>query len=195
MRKLISIMTIICLLAVTMPLTAGEDSSQESSNESGEESSEGIGTALLVALGVVVVVGGGLLFTTTGLAKKRRSTNAAVIFNEAAGSLGEKPNVEILARLYEISVDEVIDKITEMAAGEDLDIGKALRDEGFSETWLTRLGSELENYSREKTGSELTLLHKFREKAKEKSRNIDEAACPSLEMAEIYRSLLQEESR
>ena len=192
MRKFIAILTIICFLAVTMPLAAGEESSEESSQDSSDESSEGIGTALLVVLGVIAVVGGGLLLTTSGLAKKRRRTNAAVIFNEAAGSYGERPNLEILARLYEISVDEVIDRLTEMTAREDLDIAKVLRDEGFSETWLTRLGSELEIYAREQKGSELTMLRKFREKAKEKFHNVNEAVFHSLEMAQLYRSLLQE---
>jgi len=189
MRKFISILTIICFLVVTMPLTAGEDSL----NDSSDESSEGIGTAILVILGIIAVAAGGLLLTTTGIAKKRRSTNAAVIFNEAAGTHGERPNLEILARLYEISVDEVIDKVTEMASREDLDIAKAMRDDEFSETWLSRLGIELETYAREKTSSELTLLRKFREKVKEKAHHITEAVFPSVEMAKLYRSLLQEE--
>jgi len=195
MRKFISILTIICLLVVTMPMAAGEDSSQDSSDESGEESSEGVGAAILIALGVIVIAAGGILFTTTGLARKKKSTNAAVIFNEAAGTHGERPNLEILARLYEISVDEVIDKITEMAASEDLDVAKALRDDEFSETWLRHLGSELETYSREQKGSELTLLQEFREKVKEKAHHITEPVFPSLEMAELCRSLLQEGSR
>lgn len=191
MRKFIAIFTILCFLVVTMPLPAGEESSEGSGEESGEELAAALALAMLASVAVLV----GLGMTTTALVKKKKRNNAAVLFNEATGSHGERPNLEIMARLYEISVDEVIDKITDMAVRGDIDIEEALMNTDSAELTLVRLSRELETYAREKKGRSLALLQKFKEKAKDNYRNIMQAAFPSLEMAELYRSLQQEENR
>lgn len=186
MRKLIAIITIVCFAVMTMPLPAGEEASQDSS----EGTSEGIGEAILIVLGVIIVVGAMSLGFTTTTAAHKKSSSAAVIFHEAIGSQGERPNLEILAGLYETPVDDVIDTISEMAANGEIDIEKALTDPAAGETAMYRLGQKLENQARNQKGASLTLLQKFREKAGAHFDNLMSAVFPSLEIAKLYRSVL-----
>ena len=183
MKKFISVLTVIIFLSASLTLYAGDDSWQESTDESGDK------IALMIVLSAVLV---GLVAVGITLTLKKSSKNdAAIIFNEATSSNGERSNLEILAKLHEISVDEVINTISTMVTSGEIDMATALADDEFAWEALARLNRALENYSLSNGKKHQGRLEKFRKKFKTEFQNLTERPT-TLELASFYRSFFKE---
>ena len=183
MKKVISVLTAVIFFTVSFMVYAGEDSWKDS----GEESGEKIGLMLVLSAAIVGVVAVGITLTL----KKSSKNDAAIIFNEATNSHGERSNLEILAKLYEISVDEVIDTISTMVVNGQIDMTAALADDEAAWEALARINQTLEAYSRDNGKNHQGRLKKFREKFKTAFSNLTERPT-TLELASFYRGFFKE---
>ena len=196
MKKIITILTAILFLFVSSLVYGGDDSGKDSGNDSGKESGKTFASVLLVGAVVVGLVAYGI---TTTLKKKKEKNDAIVLFNEASGTQGDRCNLEVLARLYEISVDEVINAISLLVAEGEIDIAKAIVDDGVAQKALSRLNRELNSLSRQKGKNLQEKLQSFRDKFKnafpmlfEKNQTKEEVQFPStLELAQFYHSFFK----
>jgi hypothetical protein len=143
----------------------------------------------MLVLSAVIV---GLVAVGITLTLKKSSKNdAAIIFNEATSSHGERSNLEILAKLYEISVDEVINTISTMVVNGEIDMAAALADDEAAWEALARLNQALEAYSQGNGENHQGRLEKFREKFKTVFSNLTERPT-TLELASFYRGFFKE---
>jgi len=183
MKKVISALTAVIFFTVSFMVYAGEESWKESSEETGEK---------MVLISVLCAVLGGLVTVGITLTLKKSSKNdAAIIFNEATSSHGERSNLEILAKLYEISVEEVIDTISTMVVNGEIDMAAALADDKAALEALTKLNQALEAYSQSNGKNHQGRLEKFREKFKAGFPTFTEHPT-TLELASFYRGFFKE---
>jgi NADH:ubiquinone oxidoreductase subunit 5 (subunit L)/multisubunit Na+/H+ antiporter MnhA subunit len=183
MKKVISVLTAVIFFTVSFMVYAGDDSWKDSGDESGEK----IGLMLVLSAVIVGLVAVGITLTL----KKSSKNDAAIIFNEATSSHGERSNLEILAKLYEISVDEVIDTISTMVVNGQIDMTAALADDEAAWEALARLNQTLEAYSQGNGKNHQGRLEKFREKFKTVFSNLTERPT-TLELASFYRGFFKE---
>jgi NADH:ubiquinone oxidoreductase subunit 5 (subunit L)/multisubunit Na+/H+ antiporter MnhA subunit len=183
MKKTISVLTAVIFFTVSFMVYAGEDSSKEAGNDVATSISLGI-VLSVVLVGLVIV---GITLTL----KKSSKHDAAIVFNEATSSTGERSNLEILAKLYEISVDEVIDTISAMVVKGEIDMTAALADDEAAREALAKLNQALEAYSRGNGKTHQGRLEKFREKFKTEFSNLTERPT-TLELASFYRGFFKE---
>jgi hypothetical protein len=186
MKKIISILTAVIFFTVSFMVYAGEGSMDNSidSDESGSQ----VSLALVLSGAVVGLVAVGVILTL----KKSSKNDAAILFNEATSSHGERSNLEILAKLYEISVDEVIDTISTMVVNGKIDMAAALADDEAAWEALARLNQGLEAYSQSNGKNHQGRLEKFREKFKTEFSNLTQQRPTTLEMASFYRGFFKE---
>jgi NADH:ubiquinone oxidoreductase subunit 5 (subunit L)/multisubunit Na+/H+ antiporter MnhA subunit len=183
MKKIISVLTAVIFFTVSFMVYAGDDSWKDSGDESGEK----IGLMLVLSAVIVGLVAVGITLTL----KKSSKNDAAIIFNEATSSHGERSNLEILAKLYEISVDEVINTISTMVVNGEIDMAAALADDEAAWEALARLNQALEAYSQGNGENHQGRLEKFREKFKTVFSNLTERPT-TLELASFYRGFFKE---
>lgn len=183
MKKIISVLTAVIFFTVSFMVYAGDDSMKDSGDESGEK----IGLMLVLSAVIVGLVAVGITLTL----KKSSKNDAAIIFNEATSSHGERSNLEILAKLYEISVDEVINTISTMVVKGEIDMAAALADDEAAWEALARLNQTLETYSQGNGKNHQGRLGKFREKFKTVFSNLTERPT-TLELASFYRDFFKE---
>jgi len=183
MKKIISVLTVVIFFTGSFMVYAGDDSWKDSGDESGEK----IGLMLVLSAVIVGLVAVGITLTL----KKSSKNDAAIIFNEATSSHGERSNLEILAKLYEISVDEVIETISTMVVNGEIDMAAALSDDEAAWKALARLHETLEAYSRANGKNHQGRLEKFREKFKMEFSNLTERPT-TLELASFYRGFFKE---
>jgi hypothetical protein len=177
MKKVISILTAVIFLAVSYMVYASDD--QEGSQL---DSGDGIGVLVLLSSVLIGIAAVGITLTL----KKASKNDAAIIFNEATTSHGERSNLEILAKLYEISVDEVIDIISKLVANGDIDISLALTDDEAAWKALTQLNQAIETFSQKNERNHQSRLEKFREKFKTQFPDLNQRPT-TLELANFYR--------
>lgn len=144
MKKIILVFTTVIFLIVSLIIYAGgnqwynssassdddgisNDSSEASSETSSEASSE-----------------------STSKRRERPEDEAIIIFNEATQNHGERTHLEILARRYDITVNEVIDTVSLMVSNGEIDMDVVLTDRKAARAALARLHKALEAYSNNK---------------------------------------------
>ena len=90
--------------------------------------------------------------SSASISKKRErpEDEAIIIFNEATQNHGERPHLEILARRYEITVEEVIDTVSRMVSSGEIDMDVVLTDRNAARAALSRLHKALEAHSQNK---------------------------------------------
>lgn len=188
MKKIISVLTAVIFFTVSFMVYAGDNNGNGiSDSNSDEDSGAQISLALVISAALVGLVAVGI----TLIVKKSSKNDAAIIFNEATNSHGERSNLEILAKLYEISVDEVIETISTMVVNGEIDMAAALTDDEAAWEALARLHETLEAYSRANGKNQQGRLEKFREKFKMEFSNLTERPT-TLELASFYRDFFKE---
>lgn len=184
MKNIISILTAIIFFFTVSSLAYGGDDSWAES----EKTSENVSLMIISSVAVItLIVFLGIQSTRAAKAKNE----ASVIFNEATSSHGERSNLEILAKLYEISVDEVIDTISTMVVKGEIDMAAALADDEAAWEALARLNQALEAYSRGNGKNHQGRLEKFREKFKTEFPDLTERPT-TLELASFYHGFFKE---
>lgn len=143
MKKIILVLTAVIFLTVSLVIYPGGSEWHDSSASSGDDdglfnnSSESSGDSSE---------------SSASISKKRErpEDEAIIIFNEATQNHGERPHLEILARRYEITVEEVIDTVSLMVSNGEIDMDVVLTDRKAARAALARLHKSLEAYSQSK---------------------------------------------
>jgi hypothetical protein len=140
-------------------------------------------------------MGGGLLQQNLQKKKKMRKKNkkiATAVFNEATKGYGDKTNVEILARYYCCTKDDIIDIISKLSVENRIDISNSLVNEKIAEKSLILLEKELQKEAMNNSQFEENvkkLKKNFENKTNliEKIKNMNELSV--FEIAGFYRAL------
>lgn len=191
MRKFLALLLASAFFLTVTMAYAGDN--QAVSDESGEELGQAFLTSVLIGAVAVGLIAWGI--TTTIRSSKRNET--AAIFNEASSCRGERPNVEILAKMYDLSVENVIDTISMLVAGGEIDIEMALKDEEYAQKSLLCLTGELEQQMKERYGSTMNRWERIHNRVKEdfphlykKINQIGQGEkVRSVELANLYRDI------
>jgi len=142
MKKIILVLTAVIFLTVSLVIYLGgsewHDSGASSDNDGiSDGSSESSGYSSE---------------SSASISKKRErpEDEAIIIFNEATQNHGERTHLEILARRYDITVEEVIDTVSRMVSNGEIDMDVVLTDRKAARAALARLHQALEASSQSK---------------------------------------------
>jgi hypothetical protein len=142
MKKIILVLMAVTFLTVSLLIYPGGSQWHDSSRSSDDDglfnnSSESSGDSSE---------------SSASISKKRErpEDEAIIIFNEATQNHGERPHLEILARRYDITVEEVIDTVSRMVSNGEIDMDVVLTDRKSARAALARLHQSLETYSQNK---------------------------------------------
>ena len=142
MKKIILVLTAVIFLMLSLLIYPGGSQWHDSSRSSDDDglfnnSSESSGDSSE---------------SSASISKKRKrpEDEAIIIFNEATQNHGERTHLEILARRYEITVEEVIDTVSRMVSNGEIDMDNVLTDRKAARAALARLHKALEAYSQSK---------------------------------------------
>jgi hypothetical protein len=208
MRNVITLLlsVMVVLMIPSIQLNANENAGQASSADSSKGSFKESGTVSVVILVVGVVatavllgssVWGGL--TTSGAVRKKNLEEqskkiAGAIFIEATRGYGEKTNIDILAKLYCLNADEVIDAIAELSVTGKINISQALKNNKSANSALLVLRDELTRIGL-KEGNFQNQIQRLSQKLINDSDMINKAENAdeynTLTMAEFYRELFK----
>jgi len=186
MKKITTLLLTLVFLLVTVNLPAGDNSAQGSL--------DGLGAALItVTLVAAIAVAALGLLTTLVIAKKSKKGEkeqlAALLF-EAGSNSALKPGVNVLARLYNLTPQQVEREIVLLAGAGDFDLEKNLADDESAAIALQALNQALENRSLALGQYHCAPLHRLRNHFEAKSEN-DRIHEPDLNT--IYSMLLAAE--
>jgi|GEM_PF-4301875 len=189
------------------PLRCNDQSMADSSQESSQESWHEIGTAsaIVIVVGALATVAllaasiwGGI---TTSRKIERRQTEkesrriAAAIFDEASRGYGSETNVDILARFYRLTTEEVIDVIARLSATGRIDISQSPVSEEKAYQALQLLTGELARIALERKNGYQDQMTQWSGKLNRHADLIGDAGDLSgrklLDIAEIYRILFE----
>jgi hypothetical protein len=144
MKKIILVLTVVIFLTIALMIYPGGNEWHNSSASSSDKD-EGLLNDSSGSSG-----DSSESSASTSKKQKRPEDEAIIIFNEATQNHGERTHLEILARRYEITVDEVIDTVSLMVSNGEIDMDKVLTDRKTARTALARLHKALETYRQNK---------------------------------------------
>jgi hypothetical protein len=125
-----------------------ESSKNSDSNDSAEESASAVflGVAAAIVLTGASIWGG--ITTTKSIKRNKMKKNnkkvATAVFNEATKGYGVKTNIEILAKYYCCTQENVVDTISKLSVNNRIDVGNSLIDEKIAGDSLIILENELQ---------------------------------------------------
>ena len=141
MKKIILVVMTFIFLIVSLIIYAGGNQWYDSSASSNDD---GIGNYSSESSG------DSSESSASSKKRERPEDDAIIIFNEATHNHGERTHLEILARRYDITVEEVIDTVSRMVSNGEIDMDVVLKDRKAARAALARLHQSLETYSQNK---------------------------------------------